>query len=352
MSSDRGVLARIFGPSTGGLLGGGLPANFVGPVQPPVQASPITAPAASTLFQNPAFISALSRFGQRLATPTQPGEASGLVQGFGGFAPDLITGLQQQQALQQQQSQQEIIGRLREAQISQAQAGTAQTLAATERLPAARALERRKQALAEKKFDLDADRFDRELETGGLSQEDIFKRGTKLRGEFTNLSKDFTKQRDAFGRIEAVAAQIKKDPSAAGVGDIALIFNFMKVQDPGSTVREGEFATAENSAGLVPKLRNQYNKILQGDRLTAKQRDDFVNTSKTIFDRSSIQHNKRIETFTGLATRLGVDKRNVIIDLGLAENIAQTEQQAENIPTGQSIITPEQARAELKRRGL
>ena len=166
-----------------------------------------------------------------------------------------------------------------------------------------------------------------------VDKEDIFKRGTKLRGEFTNLSKDFIKQRDAFGRIEAVAAQIKKDPSAGGVGDIALIFNFMKVQDPGSTVREGEFATAENSAGLVPKLRNQYNKILQGDRLTSKQRDDFVNTSKGIFDTSFVQHNKRVEQFSGLATRLGVDPQNVLLDFSLAEQ----EVAEENIPTGESI---------------
>ena len=42
---------------------------------------------------------------------------------------------------------------------------------------------------------------------------------------------------------------------------MALIFGFMKTQDPTSTVREGEFATAENARGMVgPHVRRMYNR--------------------------------------------------------------------------------------------
>ena len=51
----------------------------------------------------------------------------------------------------------------------------------------------------------------------------------KLRDDFRSESKEFVKVRDAYGRI------LSTDASAAG--DLALIFNYMKILDPGSVVR-------------------------------------------------------------------------------------------------------------------
>jgi hypothetical protein len=79
-----------------------------------------------------------------------------------------------------------------------------------------------------------------------------------LRKEFVSASGEFVKIRDAFKRIQ-VSAQ---DPSAAG--DLALIFNYMKMLDPGSVVRESEFATAANAAGVPDRVRNTFNRILRG----------------------------------------------------------------------------------------
>ena len=98
---------------------------------------------------------------------------------------------------------------------------------------------------------------------GRLKPNDLF---TK----FENAIKPFQLQRDAFGRIQASAS----DPSPAG--DLALIFNFMKVLDPGSTVREGEFATAQNSAGVPERIRNTANRVLRGERLGTAQRADSL----------------------------------------------------------------------------
>jgi len=60
------------------------------------------------------------------------------------------------------------------------------------------------------------------------------------------------------------------------VGDIGLIFNFMKSIDPTSTVREGEFATAAQTGGIADTVRNTYNKLLEGTRLTDNQRLAFL----------------------------------------------------------------------------
>jgi len=101
--------------------------------------------------------------------------------------------------------------------------------------------------------------------------------------------KDFRKVGDAFNRILAVS----KTPSAAG--DLALIFNFMKILDPGSVVRESEFRTAEQARAWLSKaddtnitvptaVRTAINKAVTGQKLLPEQRADFVQQSRNLFD--------------------------------------------------------------------
>ncbi len=73
-----------------------------------------------------------------------------------------------------------------------------------------------------------------------------------------------------------------ENPSAAG--DLSLIFQYMKVLDPGSTVREGEFANAQNAAGVPDRIRNLFNNWSKGQRLDENQRQDFITQAKKIVD--------------------------------------------------------------------
>ena len=109
----------------------------------------------------------------------------------------------------------------------------------------------------------------KEEETFNFGDED------KLRDDFRSESKEFVKVRDAYGRI------LSTDASAAG--DLALIFNYMKILDPGSVVREGEFATAQNSAGVPTRIRAQYNKIKSGERLAPETRADFLQQAQNLY---------------------------------------------------------------------
>lgn len=89
----------------------------------------------------------------------------------------------------------------------------------------------------------------------------------KLRKEYTALTGDFVAVRDAYRRVSA------SQESAAG--DLSMIFGYMKMLDPGSVVRESEFATAQNAAGVPDQVRNMYNRILSGERLNPEQREMF-----------------------------------------------------------------------------
>ena len=87
-----------------------------------------------------------------------------------------------------------------------------------------------------------------------------FSQEKDLRKEFTAQSKDFTEAKLGFEKVQNAA--MAKTPS--GATDIALVFGYMKVLDPNSVVREGEFATAANAGGVGETVRNYYNKILEG----------------------------------------------------------------------------------------
>lgn len=126
-----------------------------------------------------------------------------------------------------------------------------------------------------------------------------------LRKEYSDLVKPFNEQKRAYGRIRASA----KDPSAAG--DLALIFNYMKLLDPGSVVREAEFATAQNAAGVPDQIRNIYNRVLSGERLGEAQRGDFVDRASRLFNDAVQGHNEVAMRYQGLAQQYGLNPENI-----------------------------------------
>lgn len=151
------------------------------------------------------------------------------------------------------------------------------------------------------------------IKTGSKdTDKDTFNMEKDLRDSFRKDVGDFTVIRDAYSRIQATA----NTPSAAG--DIALIYAFMRINDPRSTVREGEYATAESAGPLNQKYYVLYNKLLTGERLTPKMRADFLSQSKNMYKRMEGQYDQTKGYYTKLAQRYKVAPENVIIDYGLS----------------------------------
>lgn len=131
-----------------------------------------------------------------------------------------------------------------------------------------------------------------------------------LRSEYTKSTKDYEQALVGYNKV----VQGANNPSAAG--DIALIFGYMKTLDPNSTVREGEYATAQ-SAGSVPQsIAALYNRIVSGERLTQSQRADFATQAKNQF--SVYQERKKVadQFYTGIAERNQVSPGDVLVPYG------------------------------------
>ena len=115
-------------------------------------------------------------------------------------------------------------------------------------------------------------------QTGGLDPTKTFDKEEKLRKEYQTRTK-------VYGELGTTFSNIKSSAEAkTGPGDIALITGFMKMLDPGSVVRETEFATARDTAGLYTRLENSLKKAESGQFLQANQRNEFVNLAKQYLD--------------------------------------------------------------------
>jgi len=116
--------------------------------------------------------------------------------------------------------------------------------------------------------------------TGGVDPTKTFEKEEKLR-------KEFQKRTEVYGQLGTTFSNIKSSAEAKnGPGDIALITGFMKMLDPGSVVRETEFATARDTAGLYERLLNTSQKLQSGQlfALDSKQRQEYVNLAKQYLD--------------------------------------------------------------------
>ena len=105
--------------------------------------------------------------------------------------------------------------------------------------------------------------------------------------------------------------------SESAAGDLQGIFAFMKMVDPDSTVREGEFATASNAGGVEDKIVNLYNKVRKGTRLSTRQRKDFLAQADGLLKEQGIRQSKLNAQFRGIAKLRGIDPRQIIITAGL-----------------------------------
>ena len=149
-------------------------------------------------------------------------------------------------------------------------------------------------------------------EAAGLQRR--FTMGSDIKDDFTAATEGFRERADKYQQIQAFA----DDPSAAG--DIAMVFAYMKLLDPGSVVRESEYATAQQAGSIIDRATvGQYNRLIAGERLTPTQRADFANKSKVLYEQALSGYENILASETQRATNFGLEfDRDVIPGLELA----------------------------------
>lgn len=179
-----------------------------------------------------------------------------------------------------------------------------------------------------------------------------------LRKEVTQNLKDDQGVLSMYRNVQSAASR----PSAAG--DLSLIFAFMKMLDPGSVVREQEFANAQNAAGVPDQVRNAYNKAISGQRLNPTQRQDFLNQAAQLATNAEGRITGTTRKYQDIARQYGYDpvRGTGMADFsGVTSSVSsrpeaaagparpQTEADFKALPSGSLYIDPDDGRTYRKR---
>jgi hypothetical protein len=159
----------------------------------------------------------------------------------------------------------------------------------------------------------------------------------KLRKEYNTETKVHKDVLESYRRIEAT--------EDTAVGDISLIFAYMKMLDPASVVREGEQATAQNARGVPDTIMNAYNKALSGERLTENQRKQFRSQANKLADASKETEKTVRAGLTRISKKYGLDSDNIFYDVN--QTPTQGGGATVRLPDGKVMQFPSQKEADL-----
>jgi hypothetical protein len=126
---------------------------------------------------------------------------------------------------------------------------------------------------------------------------------SKFRREYSDQTKGYQEIKSAYGRVLA--------SEDTAVGDLSLIFGYMKMLDPGSVVREGEFATAQNAAGVPERIQNIYNRVVSGQRLSPSQRSSFKGQAGKLYETAQTQEGQVRQGIERIAKGYGLNTANI-----------------------------------------
>jgi hypothetical protein len=183
---------------------------------------------------------------------------------------------------------------LTEAQIKQAEASIAASNAAAKKDGAEAA---RLEAQA------------RQIADGIIPNEKRPEAERNFRNEYNDRTKGFQDTKAAYTKILAVSDP--KTPDEEAPADIALIFNFMKMQDPSSTISTGEYANAQNAAGVADKVVNLYNNLLKGSKLSQTQRKAFRGQAENLYKAAGQQEDIVRKGIDRIAKGMGLNTENI-----------------------------------------
>ena len=143
------------------------------------------------------------------------------------------------------------------------------------------------------------------IKDGTGDPKEKFAQEEKIRKEWQGRSKMFGDLQGTFTTLKTSA------DSANGPGDIALITGFMKMLDPGSVVRETEFATARDTAGLFTQLQNRLEKAQNGQLLSPAQRKEYVALSQKYLDSAQAKAAQERKDLGIVVTNYKLNPQNV-----------------------------------------
>jgi len=128
-----------------------------------------------------------------------------------------------------------------------------------------------------------------------------------FRKEFLKETADFREVDSAMRRVYAA-----KDDAA---GDLALVFAYMKMLDPGSVVREGEAASLSAAQSIPARILLAYENAREGRKLGPQIRQEIMAQVKPMYDNAKQVYDGKARFYERVAGDYGYDPNRVIMGI-------------------------------------
>jgi murein DD-endopeptidase MepM/ murein hydrolase activator NlpD len=127
--------------------------------------------------------------------------------------------------------------------------------------------------------------------TGQEETEEKFDQVVKLQSQYKDLSKEVRTLEEGFAYAKTF--DIYTDNA---YDDDSLIFSYVKVLDPGSVVREGEYDIRKNATTLYNQIANKFDLAIKGEGMFGpEQRQKIIDTMNSIYESKRKLYDSELE---------------------------------------------------------
>jgi hypothetical protein len=178
----------------------------------------------------------------------------------------------------------------------------------------------REEKQAERQFQLDvlgAKEKAAQKKAEAVAKKEVLKLEDDYRKEYNTkkIVKDSKEINSAISRMDNVwnKYQSNPNPRSKNALDQALVITFNKMLDPGSVVRESEFARTSQGQALISKMQGATEKLAEGGvGLTDAERDEIIVVAKQLQEGQMIELEKEKQFYRELAEQRGLNIENII----------------------------------------
>lgn len=173
------------------------------------------------------------------------------------------------------------------------------------------------------------------------------------RGDLRQLRAQFEALPDVkqYREVEAAYRQVQQLTQNTGnaADDIATVFSYMKMLDPGSVVREGEYALVGRAQGVVGQALTALQRLDSGQQLTPELRRALRESAGRVLESRRQRYDAVAQQYRGYAQEDGFDP-NRVVPLAPQSGQRQRQTNAPGIPF--NLAQPQlQARQRLVQSG-
>jgi hypothetical protein len=145
---------------------------------------------------------------------------------------------------------------------------------------------------------------------------EMLKNATDLRKEFTGLKPvgDFFTLKDQYQVMKSALQASRQNPESQVAIDQALVTIYNKILDPGSVVRESEYARTGQNMAFVNQIRGKAEQIMAGGAgLTDIERKALVRMASEVMQSRQKQYGDLRNQYTENANYYGVDRPDIVV---------------------------------------